>query len=172
VFITLLLASASVCSRKERHKAALPTATASPSVLASTSTSTSTLPSARAAPSAAVTAVTSGRPARVLQMFVTDEFGGTTCSMTDYGHTFRGRPVIEDREIYSFPRMNEHLRKYPAFARAAGLREVKTCEDARRYAERYQEYERAHSGFDFEGPTKEEQFREFLNDQRREAAGQ
>jgi hypothetical protein len=97
-------------------------------------------------------------------MFVTDELGGTTCSMTDFGDTFRGGLVIAHREIYSFPRLNERLRKYPEFAAAVGLTEVKDCNDARRYSERYHEYKKTHPDFDDEGPTKEEQFREFLSD--------
>lgn len=97
-------------------------------------------------------------------MFVTNELGETTCSETDFGETFDGGRVVAEREIYSFPRMNAHLRKYPEFAAAAGLGEVKSCDDARRYGERYREYARAHPGFDFEGPTKKEQFEEFLKD--------
>lgn len=84
--------------------------------------------------------------------------------MTDFGDTFRGGLVIAHREIYSFPKINARLRKYPELARAVGLSEVKDCTDARRYAERYFEYSRTHPGFDHEGPTKEEQFREFLSD--------
>ena len=97
-------------------------------------------------------------------MFVTNAQGETTCSMTDFGDTFQGGLVIADREIYSFPKMNAHLRKYPELATAVGLTEVKDCNDARRYSERYLEYSHAHPDFDREGPTKEEQFREFLSD--------
>jgi len=157
VFTTLLLASAIACGRKERHGPALPTEKAAPSGTPSAS-------SARTAPSTRVTAIPSGRGARVRQMFVTNEFGETTCSQTDFGETFRGRLVITDREVYSFPKMNAHLRKYPEFATAMGLTEVKDCDDARRYAERYDEYRQAHPDFDLEGPTKEEQFKEFLSD--------
>jgi hypothetical protein len=97
-------------------------------------------------------------------MFVTNKFGETTCSMTDYGQTFAGGLVIADREVYSFPLLNAHLRKYPEFALAAGLREVQTCEDARRYAQAYDEYKRVHPTFDSEGPTKEEQVKKFMSE--------
>lgn len=96
-------------------------------------------------------------------MFVT-QGGETTCSMTDFGETFRGGLVIVDREIYSFPKLNALLRKHPRFAATVGLSEVKTCEDARHFSDRYREYKSAHPDFDHEGPTKEEQFREFLSD--------
>ncbi|MEP6654076.1 MAG: hypothetical protein ABJA82_12005 [Myxococcales bacterium] len=95
-------------------------------------------------------------------MFVTDEFGKTICSETDLGAFLDGRAVTQ--EVYSFPKMNALLRKYPEFAAAIGLAEVKDCNDARRYGERYHEYYQAHPGFDFEGPSKEEQFKEILSD--------
>jgi hypothetical protein len=118
------------------------------------------LPSA----STVVTVLPSGRRHRVRYMFVTGASGETTCSMTDFGETFRGGLVIADREIYSFPKLNAHLRKYPEFAAAIGMTEVKDCNDARRYTERYHAYKQAYPDFDLEGPTKEEQFREFLSD--------
>jgi hypothetical protein len=161
-FATLLLVFAGGCGRRERQPPAPASVTVAPSVapLASFAPSAAPLPSA----STVVTVLPSGRRHRVRYMFVTDEFGGTTCSITDFGETFRGGLVIADREIYSFPKLNDRLRKYPEFAAAIGISEVKDCNDARRYTERYYEYKKAHPDFDFEGPTKEEQFREFLSD--------
>lgn len=97
-------------------------------------------------------------------MFVTNEFGETTCSETDFGDTFRGGLVIASREIYSFPKMNARLEKHPKLALAIGLTEVKNCDEARQYWARYHQYSQAHPDFDHEGPTKEEQFRAFLAD--------
>ncbi|MDQ2646925.1 MAG: hypothetical protein M3020_24185 [Myxococcota bacterium] len=96
-------------------------------------------------------------------MFVThgDE---TTCSVTDFGETFNGGLVIAEREVYSFPKLNARLRRYPELAAAVGLSEVKTCDDARHFTKRYLEYKATHPDFDDEGPTKEEQFKEFLSD--------
>jgi hypothetical protein len=145
-----MFALVSACDRKERHETALPTENAAPSVVPSAAS----LPSSQPAPSASVTILPSGRRVRVRQMFIT-KGGETTCSMTDFGEAFNGGLVIEDREVYSFPQMNAHLRKYPDFAATVGLSEVKTCEDARHYDRRYAEYRKLHPEFDYEGPTKE-----------------
>jgi hypothetical protein len=154
-FATLMFA----CDRKERHETALPTAKSAPSVVPSVASR----PSPQPAPSVSVTILPSGRRVRVRQMSIT-KGGETTCSMTDFGETFNGGLVIEDREVYSFPQMNAQLRKYPEFAATVGLAEVKTCEDARHYDRRYAEYKKLHPDFDDEGPTKEEQFKKFLSD--------
>ena len=168
VFATLLLVFAGGCDRRERPPPAPASATVAPSVVRSAAVKpwVWAAPSGAPLPSAStvVTVLPSGRRHRVRYMFVTDEFGGTTCSITDFGETFRGGLVIADREIYSFPKLNARLRKYPEFAAAIGMTEVKDCNDARRYTERYHAYKQAHPDFDFEGPTKEEQFREFLSD--------
>lgn len=60
--------------------------------------------------------------------------------------------------------MNVRLRKYPEFAAAIGLTDVKDCTEARRYAQGYHEYRQAHPDFDGEGPTKQEQLKEFLSE--------
>jgi len=133
----LLLAHAGGCERNDRRTPA----TSADSAASSAARSAAPLPSVRAA-----------------------EHGETLCSEKDLGETFRGGRVIAEREIYSFPKMNAKLRKYPEFAAAAGLTVVGDCSDARRYSERYLEYSGAHPGFDAEGPTKEEQFRDFLSE--------
>jgi hypothetical protein len=168
-----VLVFASGCDRGERPPPAPASATATPSVVRSAAVAPSAVvPSLRIAPSATplpsastvVTVLPSGRRHRVRYMFVTDASGETTCSITDLGDTFRGGLLIADREAYSFPKINAKLRKYPEFAAAIGITEVKDCNDARRYMERYHAYEELHPDFDFEGPTKEEQFRKFLSD--------
>jgi hypothetical protein len=97
-------------------------------------------------------------------MFVTDPSGETLCSETESDDTFRGGRILVAREVYSFPQMNAHLARYPALAAAVGLTEIKDCEAARQYVRGYQEFSKAHPDFDRKGPTKAEQFREFLRD--------
>jgi hypothetical protein len=137
---------ASACQRKQRPEAVPSSVTALPSLAPS------------AAPSAAVVTA----PSKSGVPVVTNEHGETTCSVRDLGEFNGGRVV--DREVYSFPKLNELLAKYPDFARASGLSEVKDCEGARLFARRYFAYKRDHPTFDHEGPSKAEQFEKFLSD--------
>ena len=104
----------------------------------------------------------SGQPATVRQLAVSNALGETTCSETDLGE-FRGGRVVY-RETYSFPALNQRLAKYPELAATIGMTEIKDCEDARLFTRRYFEYKRSHPDFDHEGPSKAEQFEEFLSD--------
>lgn len=60
---------------------------------------------------------------------------------------FRGGRVVE-RELYSFPKLNQQLARDPELARAVGLDQVRTCADARLFTERYHRYRDARPDYD------------------------
>jgi len=70
----------------------------------------------------------------------------TVCSEKDVGGDGRGNRAVV-REIYSFPKLNQHLAKYPELARAIGLDQVRTCAAARLFAERYHRYNAANPDY-------------------------
>jgi hypothetical protein len=149
----MLVVAAGGCARRRQGDEGVTPAKSAPTVVSS---SPQPLPSPVATPS------DSGQRATVRQMAVTDAHGQTTCSEIDLGE-FRGGRVV-DREIYSFPKLNQRLAKYPELAAAIGMTEIKDCEDARLFARRYFEYKQSHPDFDHEGPSKAEQFEKFLSD--------
>jgi len=59
----------------------------------------------------------------------------------------RGVP-IQRPEYYIAHAMNRTLRAFPDFAKASGLSLVRTCDEARTYAEAYEKYTDAHPDFD------------------------
>lgn len=63
-----------------------------------------------------------------------------------YGQT------VDDPEIYILSSMNNKLRYFPDFARAAGMTTVKTCAEARAFGNAYLEYSETHPGFDDHQP--------------------
>jgi len=78
----------------------------------------------------------------------------TVCSLRDIGPDGRGNRVV-DPEVYSFPKLNRQLAKYPELARAVGLEQVRSCDDARLFGERYQRFRAANPDFDkAERPSK------------------
>lgn len=103
-----------------------------------------------------------GQRATVRQLSLTNAQGETICSETDLGE-FRDGGVVA-REIYSFPKLNQRLTKYPELAAAIGMTRIGDCEDARLFTRRFIEYQRSHPHVDHEGPTKAEQFNELLAD--------
>jgi hypothetical protein len=152
---SLLIVAANGCARRRQGDEGMPPARSAPTIVFS---------SPQPLPSPVATASGSGQRATVRQLTVTNAHGETTCSEIDLGE-FRGGRVV-DRETYSFPALNRRLAKYPELAAAIGMTEIKDCEGARLFSRRYFEYKRSHPDFDHEGPSKAEQFEEFLSDPR------
>ena len=83
--------------------------------------------------------------------------GMTICNKRDLGPFRDGRVV--DREIYSFPKINQQLAKYPELARSLGLDQIRSCADASNFALGYLKFRQAHPKFDAaEWPDKAEAF--------------
>lgn len=80
-------------------------------------------------------------------------------------HTLCGscsQPWCEGPETYSFPLMNEKLRKYPVFAHAIGMGSVSTCDEAREFMAAYYRYVQKHPAFDDDLPRKAELYRDWI----------
>jgi hypothetical protein len=73
--------------------------------------------------------------------------GETLCSEREVGGDDQGNVAVV-QEVYSFPKLNQQLAKYPELARWIGLEQVRTCADARLFAERYHRFLAEHPGFD------------------------
>jgi hypothetical protein len=81
----------------------------------------------------------------------------TICNKRDLGPFRDGRVV--DREIYSFPKINQQLAKYPELARSLGLDQIRSCADASNFALGYLKFRQAHPKLDAaEWPDKAEAF--------------
>lgn len=61
-------------------------------------------------------------------------------------------PGREAAEHYMLGAINDKLRHYPEFAAAAGIHCVRDCQSARAFVQAYEQYQRAHPGFDANEP--------------------
>lgn len=94
-----------------------------------------------------------------------DVFSVLESNATNEKHTLCGscsQSWCEGPETYSFPLMNQKLRKYPVFARAIGMGSVSTCDEAREFMAAYNRYLEKHPAFDDDLPHKEDMYRDWI----------